>query len=150
LKAKRRALAEAQRAPAYVIFPDRTLIEMAETRPTTLDDMSRISGVGAKKLERYGQIFLEVITGEALPDPHPARRKLAGRPAGEVYDRLLAAQARLARGEDGTGKPMSCSASLLAKVAALGPGGCDHIERLLGDRLAKRFAPAFTAVLRDG
>ncbi|MEM9425635.1 MAG: DNA helicase RecQ, partial [Pseudomonadota bacterium] len=98
LKAKRRALAEAQRAPAYVIFPDRTLIEMAETRPATLDDMSRISGVGAKKLERYGQTFLEVITGEALPDPHPARRKLAGRPAGEVYDRLLAAQARLARG----------------------------------------------------
>lgn len=150
LKAKRRALAEAQRVPAYVIFPDRTLIEMAETRPATLDDMSRIGGIGAKKLERYGQTFLKVITGETQPNPHPARRKLAGRPAGEVYDRLLAAQARLARGEDGTGKPMSCSASLLAKVAALGPGGCDHIERLLGDRLAARFAPAFAEVLRDG
>ena len=63
LKAKRRALAEAQRAPAYVIFPDRTLIEMAEKRPATLDQMSAISGVGAKKLERYGQTFLEVING---------------------------------------------------------------------------------------
>ena len=149
LKAKRRALAEAQRAPAYVIFPDRTLIEMAEKRPASLDEMSAIGGVGAKKLERYGQTFLEVINGQAPPEPHPARRRLAGRAAGEVYDRLLAAQARLARGEDGTGKPMSCSASLLAKVAALGPEGCDQIERLLGDRLAERFAPAFARILRD-
>ena len=52
LKAKRRELAEARRAPAYVIFPDRTLIEMAEKRPATLDQMSAIAGVGAKKLER--------------------------------------------------------------------------------------------------
>jgi ATP-dependent DNA helicase RecQ len=52
LKAKRRALAEAARVPAYVIFPDRTLIEMAENRPANLDQMGAISGVGAKKLER--------------------------------------------------------------------------------------------------
>jgi ATP-dependent DNA helicase RecQ len=55
LKAKRRALAEAQRVPAYVVFTDRTLIEMAEARPATLDEMARISGVGAKKLETYGR-----------------------------------------------------------------------------------------------
>ncbi|MCL4162784.1 UNVERIFIED_CONTAM: hypothetical protein GTU68_036380, partial [Idotea baltica] len=61
LKAKRRALAEAARVPAYVIFTDRTLIEMAETRPDNLDAMAGISGVGAKKLERYGTTFLEVI-----------------------------------------------------------------------------------------
>ena len=134
---------------AYIIFTDRTLIEMAETRPHTLDDMARVGGVGAAKLERYGPAFLEVISGEASAPEHPARRKLAGRAAGEVYDRLLAVQARLARGEDGTGKPMSCSASLLAKVAALGPDGCDQIERLLGGRLAERFAPAFAQILRD-
>ena len=145
----RRALAEAARAPAYVIFPDRTLIDMAEKRPTTLDEMAAISGVGAKKLERYGRIFLEVITGEAEAAPHPARRKLAGRAAGEVYDRLLAVQAQLARGEDGTGKPMSCSASLLARVAALGPDAADQIERVLGDRLAARFGPAFAQVLSE-
>mgnify|MGYP000750722508 CR=1 FL=1 len=46
LKAKRRALAEAAKVPAYVIFPDRTLIEMAEKRPHTLDEMARIGGVG--------------------------------------------------------------------------------------------------------
>ncbi len=150
LKAKRRALAEAARAPAYVIFPDRTLIEMAEKRPATLDEMAGISGVGAKKLERYGRIFLEVITGEAEAAPHPARRKLAGRAAGETYDRLLAVQAELSRGADGTGKPMSCSASLLARIAALGPDAVDQIERVLGDRLAERFGPAFARVLSEG
>ncbi|NNE82064.1 MAG: DNA helicase RecQ [Silicimonas sp.] len=150
LKAKRRELAEAARAPAYVIFPDRTLIEMAETRPKTLDDIAGVSGVGAKKLDRYGRIFLDVITGETEAAPHPARRKLAGRAAGEIYDRLLAVQASLTRGEDGTGKPMSCSASLLAKVAALGPDAIDQIERLLGERLAARFGPAFAKVLAEG
>ena len=61
LKAKRRALAEAARVPAYVIFNDRTLMEMAETRPADLDEMARISGVGAKKLESYGPVFLKSI-----------------------------------------------------------------------------------------
>jgi ATP-dependent DNA helicase RecQ len=147
LKAKRRALAEAGRVPAYVIFPDRTLIEMAERRPDSLDEMAAISGVGAKKLDRYGAVFLEVITGEAEAPAHPARRKLAGRAAGEVYDRLLAVQAQLSRGADGTGKPMSCSASLLARIAALGPDAGDKIEQLLGERLAARFGPAFAEVL---
>ena len=149
MKAKRRALAEAARVPAYVVFPDRTLIEMAEARPQSLDDMAGINGVGAKKLERYGNAFLEVIAGEAEAPMHPARRKLAGRAAGAVYDRLLAAQAQLQRGADGTGKPMSCSASLLAKVAALGPDSRDQIERLLGERLAERFGGAFAEVLAE-
>ncbi len=149
LKAKRRALAEAARVPAYVIFPDRTLVEMAETRPTTLDAMAGISGVGAKKLDRYCTTFLEVITGEVEAPAHPARKKLAGRASGALYDRLLATQADLVRGPDGTGKPMSCSAALLAKIAALGAGGADQIDRLLGDRLAKRFGPAFADILRE-
>src|SRR6056297_2651444 len=149
LKAKRRALAEAQGVPAYIIFTDRTLIEMAETRPHTLDEMSAIGGVGAAKLERYGTAFLEVISGEAAAPAHPARRKLAGRAAGETYDRLLAVQARLARGQDGTGKPMSCSAALLARIAALGPDARHQLHRLLGDRLAQRFGDAFAEVLAD-
>ncbi len=146
LKAKRRALAEAQGGPAYIIFNDRTLIEMAETRPQTLDDMARINGVGAKKLESYGNAFLEVIAGETQ-QLHPSRRKLAGRTEGAVYDRLLAAQADLQRGADGTGKPMTCSASLLAKVAQLRDPSRDAIERLLGDRHADRFGDAFLTVL---
>ncbi|UWR37376.1 DNA helicase RecQ [Sulfitobacter sp. W074] len=148
LKAKRRALAEAARVPAYIIFTDRTLIEMAEARPQNLDAMARIGGVGAKKLENYGAAFLEVINGEAQP-MHKARRKLAGREAGNVYDQLLQVQADLARGEQGTEKPLSCSAAMLAKVAQLRSADSSAIERLLGDKRAERFGPAFLDVLRD-
>ncbi|SMY07015.1 DNA helicase RecQ [Flavimaricola marinus] len=149
LKAKRRFLAEQLNAPAYIIFNDKTLIEMAETRPETLDQMARIGGVGAKKLESYGQAFLEVITG-AAEEVHPRRRKLAGRDAGDIYDRLLAAQSALTRGEDGTGKPMSLSASALAKVAQLKPQDLPALERLIGERHAERFGPALLDVLREG
>ena len=147
LKAKRRALAEAQRVPAYVIFNDRTLIEMAEQRPATLDDMARIGGVGSKKLERFGCDFLEVIAGD-VAEMHPKRRRLAGREAGDLYDQLLEAQADLARGEEGIDKPMSCSASLLAKVAETRPSDDGAMLRLLGDRRAERFGAAFLEVLR--
>jgi ATP-dependent DNA helicase RecQ len=148
LKAKRRALAEAARAPAYIIFPDRTLIEMAEVRPATLDQMAAIGGVGAKKLERYGAAFLEVINGTCEP-VHPARRKLAGRVAGTVYDLLLEVQAGLTRGADGVDKPMSCSASQLAKVAKMRPDDAQALGRLLGERHAERFGAAFLDVLRE-
>ncbi len=148
LKAKRRALAEKQGVPAYIVFNDRTLIEMAEKRPMTLDDMARIGGVGAKKLDTYGRDFLSVIAGEAEA-LHPARMKLAGRTEGAVYDRLLAAQAELQRGEDGTGKPMTCSAAQLAKVAQLRQPDRDSLTRLIGDRHADRFGDAFLAVLHD-
>ena len=147
LKAKRRALAEAAKMPAYIVFNDRTLIEMAERRPQSLDDMARISGVGAKKLEQYGAAFLEVIRGEAEA-MHPTRRKLAGREAGELYDRLVAVQADLARGETGTDKPLSCSSSLLARVASARPGTLQDMARLLGEKRSDRFGAAFLDVLQ--
>ena len=146
LKAKRRALAEGAGVPAYIIFNDKTLIEMAETRPTTLDEMARVGGVGAKKLDSYGDAFLEVIAGE-VAQVHPMRRKLAGRDEGTLYDLLLAAQAELSRGPDGTDKPMSCSASAIAKVAKSKPNDHSGLARLLGDKHADRFGDAFLTVL---
>ncbi len=149
LKAKRRAFAEAQGVPAYIIFNDKTLIEMAEKRPASLDEFARISGVGAKKLQNYGKGFLEVITGAEADVPHPARRKLAGGNAGAVYDQLMEAQNRLKNGEGGFDKPVSCSASLLAKIAETRPRDHAAMTRLLGDRRADRFADAFLAILSD-
>ena len=61
LKALRGAIAAAQKQPAYVIFPDRTLIEMAKRRPRSLDELAGIHGVGAVKLQKYGPAFLAVI-----------------------------------------------------------------------------------------
>jgi superfamily II DNA helicase RecQ len=61
LKALRGAIAAAHKQPAYVIFPDRTLIEMAKERPRGLDELAGIHGVGAVKLQKYGSAFLAVI-----------------------------------------------------------------------------------------
>jgi ATP-dependent DNA helicase RecQ len=149
LKAKRRAFAEAQGVPAYIIFNDKSLIEMAEKRPATLDAFARIGGVGAKKLETYGPGFLEVITGAETPALHPARRKLAGGSAGAVFDRLQEAQNQLKTGQSGLEKPMSCSNSLLAKLADTRPRDAAGLTRILGERRAERFGDAFLAILAD-
>jgi ATP-dependent DNA helicase RecQ len=150
LKAKRRALAEAARVPAYVIFADRTLIEMAESRPQNLDDMARVSGVGTKKLESYGATFLSVITG-VEDRPHPVRRKLAGRQAGSLFDRLHGEQLRLSRGEDGVGKPMSCPPNILKRIAEARPRNLGDLARIASFDPSKleRFGPAFLAVLQE-
>jgi ATP-dependent DNA helicase RecQ len=70
LRALRRKLAEEHAVPPYVIFPDATLLEMLRSQPRSLSEMARVSGVGARKLERYGEAFLEVLNkaGEA-PKP---------------------------------------------------------------------------------
>lgn len=65
LRALRRKLAEEHGVPPYVIFPDATLLEMLRSKPSTLAEMARVSGVGARKLERYGEAFLAVLGGEA-------------------------------------------------------------------------------------
>ena len=65
LKALRGAIASAQKQPAYVIFPDRTLIEMAKEKPESLDDLASIHGVGETKLQKYGAAFLAVIRDHA-------------------------------------------------------------------------------------
>jgi ATP-dependent DNA helicase RecQ len=61
LRERRRELAREQGVPPYVIFHDATLVEMASMRPKSLPDMSLVSGVGDKKLERYGAAFLAVL-----------------------------------------------------------------------------------------
>nr|WP_228259367.1 DNA helicase RecQ [Siculibacillus lacustris] len=61
LKSRRAALARELNAPAYVVFADRTLIEMARARPSTRSEMAAIHGVGAAKLDRFADSFLDVI-----------------------------------------------------------------------------------------
>ncbi len=61
LKALRRNLADAKGVPAYVVFSDATLIAMATARPRDEAEMLNVSGVGPKKLETYGEAFLEVL-----------------------------------------------------------------------------------------
>ena len=61
LRQKRKELADEQGVPPFVIFHDTTLLEILEQRPANREQMLEISGVGSAKLDRYGDIFLEVL-----------------------------------------------------------------------------------------
>ncbi|MCU7800235.1 MAG: DNA helicase RecQ [gamma proteobacterium symbiont of Lucinoma myriamae] len=61
LRTKRNELAQEQGVPAYIIFHDATLMEMVEYHPTTVHELSQINGVGATKLEKYGDEFLFIL-----------------------------------------------------------------------------------------
>lgn len=61
LRKVRLDLARAQKVPPYLIFSDRTLVEMCKKMPTTEEELMEISGVGAHKLQKYGDAFLSVI-----------------------------------------------------------------------------------------
>ncbi|MEO5883256.1 MAG: RQC domain-containing protein, partial [Caldimonas sp.] len=62
LKTWRAGVAKAHNLPAYVVFHDATLAEMAEACPGSLDELAAIGGVGAKKLDAYGEDILRVLT----------------------------------------------------------------------------------------
>ncbi len=61
LRAKRRELAQEAGVPPYVIFHDSVLRDMAGERPQTIGGLRRITGIGEKKLQAYGDAFLGVI-----------------------------------------------------------------------------------------
>ena len=61
LRAERARIAKAQGVPPYVVFHDSTLRAMAEARPSTLEEMSNLPGIGQAKLTRYGASFLAVL-----------------------------------------------------------------------------------------
>ncbi len=64
LKKLRLALSRSRKAPAYAVFSDATLMEMARERPATLEQMAGINGVGPRKLESFGETFLEAIAAQ--------------------------------------------------------------------------------------
>jgi ATP-dependent DNA helicase RecQ len=61
LKAWRFEVAKNHNLPAFVVFHDATLHEMAQSRPQTLTDLAQVTGVGKKKLEAYGQELLRIL-----------------------------------------------------------------------------------------
>ena len=61
LKELRRSLADERGVPSYVVFSDATLLEMAKRRPGSEAELLSISGVGPKRLESYGDAFLEIL-----------------------------------------------------------------------------------------
>lgn len=76
LRDKRSELAQAQNLPAYVIFSDRSLLEMATYLPTTAVELSHIHGVGEAKMSKYAADFLPILQAfrQAHPDVTPPSR----------------------------------------------------------------------------
>ena len=72
LRARRLELARAQQLPPYVIFHDKTLADMAARRPRSRAEFADIPGVGATKLARYGDAFLEIINAHGQGEGHSA------------------------------------------------------------------------------
>ena len=68
MKAWRVGEARAQGVPAFVILHDRTLAAIAQTRPATRVALARIDGIGAAKLERYGDAIVALLSGAAAPN----------------------------------------------------------------------------------
>jgi len=68
LRDLRLGIAQELGVPPYIIFHDSTLQQMAKERPSTLEQMRFISGVGEQKLNKYGQEFLQVIQAHPLPE----------------------------------------------------------------------------------
>ena len=75
LRAKRRELAKANGLAPFMVFPDRTLIELALKKPAHLTALDTIHGIGQAKRERWGEEFLGVIRrfadGTGTPGDHP-------------------------------------------------------------------------------
>jgi ATP-dependent DNA helicase RecQ len=61
LRGLRRTIAEKLSLPPYLVFTDQVLLELSATRPSSLDKMLNISGIGQAKLQSYGQMFLDAI-----------------------------------------------------------------------------------------
>ena len=66
LRALRKQLADRDEVPPFVVFSDTTLVEMAETRPRNERELLKVSGVGQRKLQKYGSEFLTAICAYGL------------------------------------------------------------------------------------
>ncbi len=92
LRVLRKGLADQQHVPPFIIFSDRTLHDMCRRYPVTLSDMAEITGVGAAKLERYGEEFIKAVSTYTSENPEvltsakpscaspvsPVRKKITG------------------------------------------------------------------------
>ncbi len=61
LKEKRKEIADSINMPPYIVFPDKSLIQMSDIKPSSLEGMRSIHGVGEKKFDTYGEIFFDII-----------------------------------------------------------------------------------------
>ncbi|HEY9175003.1 MAG TPA: RQC domain-containing protein, partial [Verrucomicrobiae bacterium] len=114
LRRKRRELADQARVPAYIIFSDRALVEMATHLPRTPDQLLDINGVGEAKLANYGEAFLQLIR------EHCAARGISDPPLQEAPKPEATAWVTVKRRFEEVGEAFAAGESLDALAARLG------------------------------
>ncbi|HYT92389.1 MAG TPA: RecQ family ATP-dependent DNA helicase [Gemmataceae bacterium] len=145
LKRLRQRLAQERNlAGAYLVFGDRTLRELARVRPTTLEGVGRIYGVGEAKLRDYGEVFLQAISAYCRLHgltAEPATPSATVSPAAPSQAPRKPAEARAepesepARPRDES-KPLANSLEIAQKILSCvakvkGPFSADHVARVL-------------------
>lgn len=132
LRAERRQIAEAQKVAAFVIFPDRSLKEMAFFLPQSPEAFGKITGVSEAKLRTYAEKFIPIIVSYAQ------EKNLSERPVSGEHRRKQRGRARSVERPDSTyGETRALIEQKLpldeiAKRRGLAPGTIvQHIERLV-------------------
>lgn len=150
LRSFRRQLADSLRVPPYVIFGDKTLQEMARIYPQSTESLSRIFGVGGRKLGQYGPGFLKIIRVHAearglaerpLPEAVVRRSKPSVRAlAGTVQETVRLFEKKLSLERIALMRRLSVGTVLQHLEKALGQGrklDVSHIASSSPDRLAR-------------
>ncbi len=149
LRAKRKELADAAGLPPYVVFSDKTLVEMASYFPQSLESMLSINGVGQVKLQQYGEIFVELVKSYCEAHDITEKRKETQR-AKNSFSLLPSPKGR---GEKGEGE-IGMRTTLVAEAYNAGESLPELMQRYavtagtILDHLAKYLAAGNT--LRGG
>jgi ATP-dependent DNA helicase RecQ len=155
LRRLRKELADARDVPAYVVFSDVALRQMARRYPADETAFSRISGVGEKKLREFSRVFLEAIADHlqtrprlAFDEPSPAPEPVAPRPArhglsGSARDSLRRFRDGQSLEEIASDRGFATSTICVHLADALESGERVEMDRLFTAEELKRLAATF-------
>lgn len=137
LRLLRMETAKEKRVPPFVIFPDTSLEDMEKKLPTTLDEFSKIFGVGKRKLEEYGFDFITVIKEhlkeQSISKPitdHTDKKILKSNPKSLLY-KLQRIQLSLLKRETITEEEETLDIEIINRIAALNPNSIQELENIL-------------------
>jgi len=130
LRVLRKQLADEQNVPAYVVFTDTTLEDMARQKPTTPDALRNVSGVGERKLQLFGKQFLEAITNYVR-----GRAEAGNKPKGSTQLLTLDLFNRGMSLDEIAAERQLTPASIVSHLVQLAKGGYDIDLETLMDEL---------------
>ncbi|MFG6665822.1 DNA helicase RecQ [Halomonas sp. HNIBRBA4712] len=152
LRNHRKALADEQGVPAYVIFNDATLNELVERRPESLEALGGVTGIGARKLEDYGEGILKVIAAHKGSAQAVSVGESAYQSAEMVKQGLIVEDVASRRGFTVNtiyrhlAEAIEGGVLTLDQVMALAPGERERIERAIREHAAGGMKAVFEAL----